>query len=228
MKKLNSEMFRKFGIAALTAAVFVCTPACNKDDDDNGGSPVSSINATVENGASYNSKVDSVKAPTYNGKWVIIAKGKYAEGKFQMDLPATVPAECLRTMFDMAGVNVSNKNVKRFTIPQFSAYKEGKAIGYFSYTNADKTVEVLYWFVDADVTVKGSHTEDDGDTENYDLNLKKGWNEVYYTWTESKDGIDTGSYSNSKPSGLKWFFYEPENYSPKGNPARASKAFLKK
>ncbi|GHT22929.1 hypothetical protein FACS189430_05440 [Bacteroidia bacterium] len=215
MKKLNSEMFRKFGIAALTAAVFVCTPACNKDDDDNGGSPVSSINATVENGASYNSKVDSVKAFAYVGDtWARteIAKGSYADGKFKIDLPETVPAAYLETFDEEGfpeGITVSNKQAKRLNISSFIAYKGGNKVGEFDYGNADETAEVFYMFVDADVTIKGSYTDDDGDTEKYDVTLKKGWNEIYVTSTKSKDG-KTFSFSNSKPSGLKWIFEESE------------------
>lgn len=207
-----------------TLAVFVCTAtifaACNKDEDE--GSAVT-INATVEDGASYATSIDDVKAVISDGDSLLfVASGNYTNGGFSLTLPKSVDEKYLSVLnADMPeGITISDSTVKGSGV-NFYGYKSGEIVGIFQNGKMENemfTADESYIFVDGNISISGSSNE----TEdllgalinvkiNYDLTLKKGWNLVYLNMTPvlSETEISmTMDISNTPISGLKWYFTE--------------------
>ena len=229
MKKrfLNFGLFLTLG---LTTAVF---NSCDKDDDNDGstnGDNASKITATnVINGST---QIKTVKALVY---WEsdddygsdAIAQAPYQNNGFTLELPATLGAKYLETLDadDLEGITVSDKNFKSYSLDDLSGYNEDDdEVGYFylEEENDDSEHYTSWIYVDRDVTIKGENNEIDEEydeeyIEKYDLTLKKGWNIVYGSDTESyENGRDVYSYtmSSKKPSGVNytWNFYGDYDY----------------
>ncbi len=227
MKKtfLNFGLFLALG---LTTTVF---NSCDKDDDNDGGTKVSKITATnVINGST---NIKTVKALIY---WEsgeddygsdAIAQAPYQNNGFTLELPATVGAKYLETMDadDLEGIDVSDKNFKSFFLGGLSGYNgDDDEIGYFYLEEIkDDTEHYTIWvYVDRDVTLKGEHKKiyeeyDEEIIDKMDLTLKKGWNIMYESETESyKNGRDvySSTFSSKKPSGVNytWNFYSDYDY----------------
>ena len=249
MKKtfLNFGLFLALG---LTTAVF---NSCDKDDDNDGGTNggnASKITATnVINGST---KIKTVKALAY---WEsgdsdygsdAIAQAPYQNNGFTLELPATVGAKYLETIDadDLEGISVSDKNFKSCFLDDLRGYNgDDDEIGYFylEEENDDSEQYTSWIYVDRDVTIKGESKEIDEEydqeyIEKYDLTLKKGWNLVYDSYTESyKNGRDvySSTMSSKKPSGVNytWNFYDDYVYSSASvalKSAKNSKSFSSK
>ena len=240
----------KFGLflaLGLTTAVFY---SCDKDDDNNGGgNTTSKITATnVINGST---QIKTVKALVY---WEsrdedgndAIAQGPYQNNGFTLELPATLGAKYLETLDadDLEGITVSDRNFKSGFLDDLRGYNENdEEIGdfYLEEENEDSEHDAVWLYVDRDVTIKGEtkyidEEYDEEYIEKYDLTLKKGWNIVYGSDTESyENGRDVYSYtmSSKKPSGVNytWNFYDDYDYSSASvalKSAKNSKSFSSK
>ena len=220
MKKifLNFGLFLALG---LTIAVF---NSCDEDDDKNGGSgSISKITATnVINGST---QIKTVKALVYWGDYDnedAIAQAPYTNNGFTLELPKTLSAKYLFLISEDApsGITISDKNVKIYVLEDISGYdKDDDEIGYF-YLEEEKGDNEYYtsWiYSDRDVTIKG---QDDGDK--YNLQLKKGWNVVYDSYTDN--GF---SLMSEKPSGVNysWNFYGAYGYRSASVPVGAKSAY---
>lgn len=247
MKKtfLNFGLFLALG---LTTAVF---NSCDKDDDNDGGTNgvnASKISATnVINGST---KIITVKALAdwKSGDNVYrsdaITQAPYQNNGFTLELPATVGDKYLVTTNDadyLKEISVSDKNSKFYFLYDLSGYNvDDDEIGYFSLEaeNDDIYHNTSWVYVDRDVTLKGESKEideeyDEESIEKYDLTLKKGWNIVYESDTESfKNGINVDSYtiSSNKPSGVNytWNFHADLSASVALKLAKNSKSFSSK
>ena len=246
MKKtfLNFGLFLALG---LTTAVF---NSCEKDDDNDGGTNggnASKITATnVINGST---QIKTVKALVY---WEsgdeygndAIAQGPYLNNGFTLELPTTLGAKYLETIDadDLEGIAVSDKNFKSCFLEDLRGYNEDDdEIGdfYLKEENDDSEYYTAWIYVDRDVTIKGETKEiyyDEEYIENFDLTLKKGWNVVYESDTESyENGRDvySSTISSKKPSGVTytWNFYVDYDYSSASvalKSAKNSKSFSSK
>jgi len=228
MKKrfLNFGLFLALG---LTTAVF---NSCDKDDNNDGSTNdgnASKITATnVINGST---QIKTVKALFY---WEsdddygsdAIAQAPYQNNGFTLELPATVGAKYLETIDedDLEGISVSDKNSKLFFVNDLRGYNEDDdEVGYFylEEENDDSEHYTSWIYVDRDVTIKGEYNEiyEEYDAEyigKYDLTLKKGWNIVYDSNTDSyKNGryVYSYTYTSKKPTGVSytWYFYEDDH-----------------
>jgi len=145
-----------------------------------------------------------------------------------LELPATVGAKYLETLDadDLEGITVSDKNFKSCFLDDLRGYNEDDdEIGYFYLKEeiGDNNYYTSWIYVDRDVTIKGEYKEIDEEydqeyIEKYDLTLKKGWNIVYDSYTDSyQNGRYVFSYtmSSKKPSGVNytWNFYGDYDYS---------------
>jgi hypothetical protein len=89
-------------------------------------------------------------------------------------------------------------------------------------------------YADRDVTLIGSMSEDEDAnvvTITYDLSLKKGWNLVYVTWTETETEINVVG-TTTPVEGLKWYaekdFWELfDSQKSNSTSKRLNKTFLK-
>ena len=210
----------KKAIFTLAAFIFAATifTGCSKDEDE--GSAVT-INATVENGASYSTTIDDVKAVIVEGDSIITvaASGNYTNGGFSLTLPKSVDAKYLSVMDDdmPEGITISNLKVKGCGI-NFYGYKSGEIVGMFQNGKIENemfTAAESYLFVDGNITISGGSTET-ADLlgmpvtvkTNYNLTLKKGWNVAYLNMTPTvtdTEIIMTIDISNTQVSGLKWY-----------------------
>jgi hypothetical protein len=229
----NHEIFKQnnmkniFTLMILAAAIAFA--ACGEDDNGNGdgekhGTPGSSaisgkIDIKVENGASYNSAIDSVHWRIWNKEgysYYTVAKAAYANGEFTLNLPASLPDASLFPFFEDGeipdGVNVSNPNVKK-TVPDYiDAYKWDSEGGYndnvgsFYHGTANKTWKGYLLYVTGDVIITGSYTEtaEAGTyTIKFNINAKKGWNILYQGWDTYED---PSTFTTEAPAGAKWYF----------------------
>ena len=90
-----------------------------------------------------------------------------------------------------------------FDLSDFST-ADGK---YFCICLKDDNNFVYICYVDRNVTIKGSYTEDYyGTILNYNCSLKKGWNYIVMSFNETKDTV-TYTSSTTQPNGYKWTVY---------------------
>ena len=199
--------FRIISTAALFAALSFT--GC-ENNSKNGGSLT--INAKVEDGNSINNFVDEVYAIDYSQE-IIIASAPYKNGGFKITLPEKIDERLLFQITDYfeeeidGGVKVSNKYASITNINHFAGYKNNEDVFafYLEGGNSEKHVTVFYFYVDTDVQIIGAFEPEWWfQPIKYNMNLKKGWNTVYYIYKGG--GIDTRT--TQKPDiDLKWCYY---------------------
>jgi hypothetical protein len=210
-------MERNFLIRAfvcLFTVVALCS--CSKDDDEENNQIPDNTFITVENGASYNGKIDVVKAETdtRNQDVIMFYSTLYENGGFKLELPESVSAQSLEDDYgDEPGVAISNPNVKTVSV-YLDAYKSGSEIGYFYHGTGDW--EGYFTYSDSDCDIRGSYTWEiysGTHTRTYNLHLKEGWNMVYYKSTDDEENrLYEREETTQVPAGAKWYFYEWEGY----------------
>ncbi|GHV61203.1 hypothetical protein FACS1894199_07890 [Bacteroidia bacterium] len=204
--------------------VAVAMSGCSKDENsenntentDTSSSFDGKIEATVSTGSTT---VDTVKALAYvNGNEYNydLASGTYINGRFSITLPATVPAKYLKTIDKLQEeglLTISNPAVKYANVYYIDAFNGAEYVGDFTYRQDGTNSEITsgYYYVDSDVTITGSYTDDDGDwtskTTWNNVSLKKGWNIVYEKWSSSETTkTSTYEYTTTEPDGLAWKF----------------------
>ena len=182
---------------------------CSKDDDDlNGGKNDSfngTVNAKVENGASYESQISTVwalydaeinSAGELRGR--ILSSGDYTNGGFTITLP-DIPSSFLvnvQTFFE-SGMKIngdleySEPDAQILDADFFAISADNEYLDYFVYTNAAaKRTTCLFIFADSNVTVKGG--------KDINVSLRKGWNRIFWTPADNK-------VVSTAPSGMKWY-----------------------
>jgi hypothetical protein len=105
---------------------------------------------------------------------------------------------------DMTGITVNPSSAKMYEDVLSSFYSsDGEyALLYMK----DLSNMALFWYMDRDVTITGTHTRDIGmgetRTQTFNCSLKKGWNYVFasYNSATKTETITTGA----APSGYKW------------------------
>lgn len=216
---LNKHIMKRNLLTKVFVSLFtvVAVCSCNKNDDD--GSMT--INATVENGSSYN--IDELKAEigyetrNDNVAFYVVASSPYEKGNFTLKLPATVDAKYLIAYDEedfSSGLTVSNYNAL-LGFADIYAYESGEETGEVVHGTAEWYSRLVYADEKVDITGSFSSTEREyGDTytytEKFNLLLKRGWNIMYLK--ESSKTSSSSSYeyiiefSTQAPSGAKWYY----------------------
>ncbi|MDR0385987.1 MAG: hypothetical protein LBH60_07910, partial [Prevotellaceae bacterium] len=208
----------------------VAFSSCSKDEDNGNGNSSkiegNKLTVAVENGASHNSKIDLVKAEIWYGdEWTeyTVATAPYSNGKFTLNLPASVDAKYLDAVTNelSEGVTVSNRSAKIAVVEGLAAYKSDNHVGDIYYTTGNR--EGDWWatliYADADVSVTGTSTQtyDDGAVytykTKYNVHLKRGWNMVYNRETAKNEGEVTSTAT----AGLKWYVDYYNSYDDTGS-----------
>ena len=150
------------------------------------------INATNVQGDDSN--VTTVKAVIDNFEHTV-ASAPYQNHGFQLELTETISAEYLENIVAVfiGGLYISERNAKT-NFFQISGYSTNGYIGNFYML--DTHVNVMFFYVDRDVIVKGY---DDNFT--YDCSLKKGYNVVYVVFDDQKVLQTTTKPANAN---FKW------------------------
>jgi len=203
-------------LTAAAIAVAIAAAGCDKDDDDKLVSDAfdGKITAIVENGAAYNSQFSAVAAVVYidTVPWYeIFAIGTYANGGFTITLPATPNAKYLQAFEEApASINVSDKNAKAMSLSLVASNSAGNNSSDLIYgkVGSNSYTRVAFMYADRDVTITGSYKEEeDGYTyeEHDNVSLKRGWNRVYVTVTETETS-EKAELTTKPVSGVKWYF----------------------
>ena len=181
----------------------------NDDEELESGAFDGKITAQVENGNSYNSVIQLVKAEIWDDEadeLAVIATGNYSNGGFTMVLPATVKNSLLIAVKEwwdeLQNIVISNNNTKITYFEDVIGYNSaGEEVYSFVHNKHNEegiNAFVYYVYADNDVTITGS---------NYhiicNMSLKKGWNIVYITVAETENG--KSEMTTNAVSGLKWF-----------------------
>jgi len=221
-----------FGVlCSLLLALCVVFSACGDDKDENGGGSGSGsgfkITAKVEDASEY-SNVDIVEFVAHHSSMNhVLAVGDFKDGGFTIYLP-DIESKFLSPIrpFNLPQfgpffcVEYSNESAKILKTEWFRGYNaknRGKAIAHFTFRkfveNTSTYTQMHWYYVDSDVSISGGETQNHyGGRKlivHFSLNLKKGWNEVYYTQTKilndrgftTEDKIEV---TTDAVSGLKW------------------------
>jgi hypothetical protein len=188
------------------------------DDDENNAIQNNIIIAVVESGASFNGKIDSVKAEfysesndgSYDDVLITLASAPYKDGGFTLNLPVSVNSQYFESLgFDEGvpqGVTISNLETKRVVV-NLLAYKSGSYIGYF-YHGAGGWQGIPVYF-DSNCNITGSYTNTyTTSTSKYSYNVsgEKGWNMSYIKETDKGNNSSEEETTTIVPAGAKWHF----------------------
>ena len=191
------------------------------DDDENGGSSSffdGTITGTLKNMnwnwedytytfADITTEVDEIHAIIYNEETEeseVFCSATVTNGKFSIKLP-TPSAKYLDAIGGAQGVTVSDVTAK-ITSVYFRCSKNGEENGYPDMypANPNDEIDIEFMYADRDFTIKGSLVDtDDGVTytEEYNVNLKKGWNTIIYREISDTKGTVT---TESIPANMFW------------------------
>lgn len=166
----------------LIAVIFAFT-AWNCHDNNNKTSRNLTVSTTTISGApaSLATVVAVANNPTSD---IIIQSGALtAGGGFSITLPGTLDQSFLRLFYPTsgdipAGVEISDPDARY--VPVFFRCNDsgGEQIGWLTNekTTLTTVTEVLYWYFDRDITIRGTYTDLQEIT--LDLTLRKGWNKI--------------------------------------------------
>jgi hypothetical protein len=205
---MNRFIFRTAFVCLFTV-VALCS--CKKDEENkkNGGSAIvnNTITATVENGNSYNTQIDSVRV-IIDGEDYEAANSVYKNGGFMLKLPETVNDTLINVLFGgdsiPSGVKVSDTTAKVGNA-HIGAYKSGKKTGLFYHGTTEWAGQPIY--ATKNVTVTGSVIYDNKYTNKFNnMHLKKGWNIVYEKEISTGNGKTETEITTQVPNGAKWYY----------------------
>jgi hypothetical protein len=211
-----------FGLLLMAAVCVIGFSSC--DNKNNNVDPPSNnkeyydINVNVENGSSYSSIVDSVKAVTEGDEGdVVIKTVAYNNGVFTLQLPSTISENLYPFAEDAPeGLIFSNPNVKVMSL-YTDAYKNDYYVGYVQYVAEEASLRKalgIYMYADSNCSITGYAEE-----ASFNINLKTGWNLIYMRLTDAGDV----EFTTTPQTGLKWVFYgDNYPYAPKKAHERSS------
>ena len=199
---------KKFCFIACICAGIVFT-GCKKDSIET--SSVSSIVAK-----NVDKKVDLDKVKVVIDYDAVVAEGNFKNNGFTINLPENVSNNYLEDIsYEMPkGIKVSDASAKIGFI-EIEGYKSDEYVDDFAYGKIMldgkkfSIVVGLYVYVDKNVKITGSYTEEDGVTLNttFSVSLKKGWNNMFVTFSgQEGSNTMTAKWTTSDPGGLEWYF----------------------
>jgi len=189
--------------------------SCNQDDPRLGG--YSKIDGIVNNGDTYNNKIDSVYGIIYYDQIDIklekIAKSVFQNGRFYLNLPPLPEDRLFFTIdnrFPKSLISDTTVKINFLTLQCISmGYRIGEMYLHNSVNRYDSGfMECEYIYCNNPVRVKGIIQKKSNPyivTSIYDLKFKKGWNVL--TRSTSDQNFESKIYytSNVLPSEVKWY-----------------------
>ena len=220
---MKHSIKKRFYAPALFIALCVFMTSCKGEDFET--SSINYIDAVVENGSVFDSRIDKVVVYTQTNYQAAVAV--YENGRFTIDLPETIESRYLREVFtEQPGLQVSSRDAMGIGVRLF-AYQSDNRVGEFFYAKSTGIpTEALFVYVDRDVRITGRQLTEWDNTHfpnpnpiiffthiNYhEISLKRGWNIIYFNETSSQEGqrITTTEVINTRtPEGLRWHFNGP-------------------
>ena len=187
---------------------------------------------TVVNVTGTTTEIATVRAIVWDydneiPRYQVFATSPFQNRSFTLQL-VRPPMSFLHPPFvdgDMTGITVSDNSVRMTGNISFDGYNSaGDRIRRFYFADwslgdtderPDVTNEAIWVYADRDVTITGEHISIDGDTLNYNTNLRRGWNIVYVRVTKTTEDNLIVEYSSQRPSdaNLSWRVRElPSSY----------------
>jgi len=218
------NMVKLIGLITLVAVIGFSMAACGGDDD--GGNTEGTINgSSIASGAPVDIP-EAAKSQTdfsyiyHEGAKIVYplstlidppASVKITNGKVDINLgtPKSAWLESVSGKFDGGGFTITpNDDAKWFALESGFSTSDGK---YFLFGQKGDSDYAVLVYADKDVTIKGTGTfDEDSYTEVWDVSLKKGWNYVIYSRTNSS----TTTYKSAAtlPEGYTWKVFPAEHF----------------
>ena len=199
---------KKFRVFATLIVVALCTTtiftSCNNDDDDDNGNGYFEIRAT--NVIGNTSGIATARAVIYddNGNGVFtIGQAPFQNNGFTLRLTNEIPTSFLFPITEEFPANlVSDRNARVIDFAPLAYDSAGNEIGIFwlSYGRGNEGFWAWWIYADRDVTIIGTSSGDE-----FNLNLRRGWNTVY---GYSNESTDVHRITSQRPIGanLQWHF----------------------
>lgn len=194
----------------------------NDDNDDNKGLGKSyklELKNSEITDAPGNDEINTVKLITYKAaNSHILASTSWSNG-FTLEFPETVPSVALEQIEEFfefedeeigKGITISDHTAK-LCYGWLEGYKGDVYVNdfEFGFISASQYVEIYYVYSDKAVKVTGSciyEGESYKDTENYNISLQAGWNQMAKITKPVNEREETTNFTTSIPSGAKWIF----------------------
>ena len=213
-------------LSLLIAGMLCFFTGCGDDEGDAPGvSSVTRIDGRLENGANYNTSIDSVKL--FFGR--DLARASYSGGSFTLNLPASLPENTemnsIENLFSDGDFKLefSDKKAQYLTAivrwekwesegdgEDQNSYRSG--YGTLRYGNPERDITATLVYVDRDVTVTGGEFKIDdegifaGDValESVSISFRRGWNFLFRSSTSSRN-MENSKVSTTNPGGVSWY-----------------------
>jgi hypothetical protein len=191
--------FRLFAILLTVALCVTFFVSCNKTGNDS--VKIIEVNDIIDipsSIATVTATIDNVG----NKETLQIAEAVYQNNRATLKLSQkTLPASFLVPVEEqLSGYTISNKKARISSNHlEFYAYdSDGESLGYFEVEDEQRGVDFTanWFYVDRNVVITGKK-----DDVSVDLDLKKGWNIIYY---RSDYRNDIESYTSQKPSEMNF------------------------
>ena len=210
---------KKFRVFATLIVVALCATtiftSCRNDDDDDNGNGVFEIRAT--NVAGNTGRIATVRAEIWgaNDRALTVGEAPFQNNGFTLRLIDEVPTPFLSPITDLeyeGTLTISDRNARMTFVIDclilFAYDSNGNAIGYLGLGNErDNEWSWGTWvYIDRNVTVSGTTNWNDDDWEVvFDLNLRRGWNTIYF---HENENTKRTRFTSQRPSGwsLIWEF----------------------
>jgi hypothetical protein len=194
------------GAAMFAAALTGCNKGDDKNDEVAGNDGIDKLVISVENGKDYSSRIDKVKLIAGDGEGEELAVADYNDGKITLNLPSTVAVGYLYGIgygFSST-VTVSNPDAQMAEI-EIAGYKGDKRVCWFNYEketeNSGLRVSGFPVYVNKALSVTGTETRTENerditriyeDNYKYSIDLKRGWNMLYYIRNDKTEETANG------------------------------------
>ncbi len=197
----------------VSVPITVKQAAKKEDGTIPGVSPIDGNKITVTM-SDIGDQVDEVCLDAYTSEWLreTLAKAEFKNDGFTLELPDPGTSQYLKLLSEFVPSETLSDPAAMCHLgeSELYAYKDGSWNGYFKYGNFedDYGTYVHFWYVDRDVTIRGTFPDVVFFIEQYNCYLKKGWNCVAVVYKGSdRRGKNIFEYTTMLPEGLKWYFY---------------------
>ncbi|GHV88653.1 hypothetical protein AGMMS50267_10130 [Spirochaetia bacterium] len=170
--------------------------------------PSTGVQVYNGNGTSYTGS-NTVKGKIYNvTPEVFLDVGTITDGKLTLALPEIVQDAWL-DIYEGSSAIIEPSDLRVYYKGFGRVFNGSNETGYLSFTNDADTQEhnAYYIYFNKDATITGTHvsSSNPGNSTEYTITGKKGWNLVYEHDVDSGKSVVTTN-SSSMPNNMKWFF----------------------
>ena len=203
----------------LSVAIFVTATFTSCDEPD-----ISTVTIRANDvqgiGTGRIATVEAVIYDNFNDRVFIVGEASFQNRGFNMRLATDIPSSFLIPLYDtfesgVRNLSISNRSANVARIWRLEAFdRDGNFTGFLVSVADTNTAfyEMAWYFVDSPVTVRGTIVDERENFENFDLNLRRGWNVVFVREEEGRGSI-TRTYTTRRPNNVD-FWWNFWNWNP--------------